>query len=479
MKMLTFMIQEKNNKPIYLQLYEHIKSEIQSGRIEAGSKMPSKRKLSQHLAVSQNTVQAAYEQLIEEGYIYSLERKGYYVAEIDHIFHLEEKKQELLHKGAAETEKIIYDFSYQGVDQENFPFSAWRKITKDVINEYDKELLKQGDPQGHLYLRQTIAEYIRQSRGVDCKAEQIVISSGTEYLFQILIQILSQEAVYGIENPGHERLNLLFKSNRANYEVLAIDELGMNISEVRKSRVSVLCVTPSHQFPSGNIMSINRRAQLLNWANERQDRYIIEDDYDSEFKYSGKPIPALQGLDKGGRVIYMGSFSKSLSPALRISYMVLPDELLRIYHKKLSFMICPVSVMLQKVLHRFIEEGFFERHLNKMRNLYKKKREILSEEVSEIRKKLPKDQSLTIKGADAGLHLLLEIINGMSEKELVESAAWHGVKVYPLSKYYLAEKNLPDKPSVLIGYAAMSKEDIVKAFKLLGYAWFNIKNGEI
>ena len=224
--------------------------------------------------------------------------------------------------------------------------------------------------------------------------------------------------------------------------------------------------TPSHQFPTGVIYPIKRRIQLLNWGQESVSRYIIEDDYDSEFKFSGKPIPALQGLDRGEKVIYIGSFSKSISPSLRISYMVLSDHLLKLYLEKLSFYICPVPIIQQKVLRAFIEGGYFEKHLNRMRNVYKKKRALF---LSEIKSKL---EPVEVLGANAGLHLLLKINNGMSEEALVERAKDKGIQVYGLSNYCLRKKEIA-VPQVVLGYGSMTEEKIVEATKLLKEGWFS------
>ncbi|MBP1743798.1 MAG: transcriptional regulator with domain and aminotransferase domain [Firmicutes bacterium] len=467
MDMLTFAMDTEGGEPLYLQLYDYIKSEIQAGRIACSTKLPSKRKLSAHLGISQNTIQTAYDQLIEEGYVLPVERKGFFVCRLDNMVRLESEGKTGTRENKASAQNAAYDFSYHGVDMPNFPFSTWRRITKDVINEYDTELLRSCDIQGYANLRRSIAGYLRQSRGVNCSADQIVVSAGTEYLFQLLIQLLGSDSVYGIENPGYEKLNLLFNSSRAKFKAINIDNEGMVLEDIRKSGADVICITPAHQFPSGGIMPINRRIQILNWANEETNRYIIEDDYDSEFKYSGKPIPALQGLDSSGRVIYMGAFSKSLSPSLRISYMVLPEKLLKEFKERMAFIICPVPMIEQKVLCRFMQDGYFERHLNKMRNIYKKKREALTEGI------LKTGRPMEVIGADAGLHLILRVNNGMSERQLVDTALNAGVRVYGLSKYYIDKKNLSPKPELLLGYATMEAEEIIEAVEILSRAWFD------
>jgi GntR family transcriptional regulator/MocR family aminotransferase len=450
--------------PLFEQLYEFIKAEIISGHFSSNERLPSKRKLAADLQCSRNTVEAAYNQLVDEGYLISRAKSGYYVAELDGVLSIDRARQaEPGEKGRAPAHAV--DFSYQGVDFDHFPFSTWRKLTKDVIDEYDRDLLRTGDPQGYPKLRASIARYLHHSRGVNCLPEQIVISSGTELLLQLLIQLLDRHSVYAIENPGYERLPMIFRSNRVEYRAVSLDEDGVRVDEVERSGANVLCVTPSHQFPTGLIMPVSRRLQLLNWANDRPGRYIIEDDYDSEFRYSGKPIPSLQGLDQHGRVIYMGAFSKSLSPALRISYMVLPMELLEGYRERLSFCICPVPTIEQKTLQRFMDEGHFERHLNRMRNLYRQKRETI---VSAIRELLP---GAMIDGTTAGLHLVLRVGNGMSETELVERAAARGAKVYGMSRYRSGPVADEAEGTLILGFATLRIDEIYDAVRLLSTAW--------
>jgi len=466
MDFLTLYLDTKNQIPLYQQIYSFIKAEIQSGRIPFDTKLPSKRKLSTYLKVSQNTVQSAYNQLIEEGYIIPRERKGFYVCKIDQLQKINIKQESCETRSETDKIKAAYDFSYHDVDRDNFPYAIWRKLMKEVINEYDLELTQIGDSFGYLPLRIAIAEYLHQSRGVNCNEDQIIISSGTETLYQILIQLFPREAVFGIENPGYVKLNQLFCSNHASFKAINIDKCGMIPEEIYKSNANILCITPSHQFPSGEIMPISRRLQLLNWANEKEDRYLVEDDYDSEFKYSTKPIPSLQGLDINHKVIYMGSFSKSISPTLRVGYMVLPPYLVKKYKRDLSYILCPVPIFEQKVLYRFIQDGFFERHLNKMRNIYKKKHDVLVRSIQEL------NCGIKILGADAGLHLLLKIPNNMTEEQLIHSALQHGVKVYGTSSYYFDRGSMGETPAIMLGYAGLSEEDIKKAVGLLHKAWF-------
>lgn len=466
MELITPIFNTENKIPIYQQLYEYIKNEIQSGAISHDTKLPSKRKLASYLNISQNTIQAAYDQLIEEGYIIAKERKGFFVCKLDHLQRLILMPMKEISSSSDQTHLTAFDFSFHGVDIPTFPFNIWRRLMKEVINEYDPELLIPGDSLGYYHLRRAISAYLHQSRGVNCAEHQVIISSGTEMLFQSLIQLFGKDYIYGIENPGYEKLNQLFTGNKAPFSAIPIDDNGMLPEYIQDSKANVLCITPAHQFPSGQIMPITRRIQLLNWANQAEDRYLIEDDYDSEFKYSGKPIPALQGLDTNEKVIYMGSLSKSLSPTLRVSYMVLPPHLMERYHNNLSYLLCPVPIFEQKVLCRFIEEGYFERHLNKMRNIYRRKREVLVEAL--IRTGCP----IKIIGADAGLHLMIAVLNGMSEEELISLALQQGIKVYGCSKYYYDKAYLPKQPAIILGYAVISEADIMNSIPRLVKAWF-------
>lgn len=462
MDILTINLNSNSNIPLYIQLYKFIKHEIQMGNMKSNSKLPSKRKLSHYLAISQNTVEAAYEQLMTEGYIISFPRKGYFVSDLQGILEVNIEKEAVNEK--LKKKKIYqYEFYSSRVDVESFPYSIWRKINKEILGEENKELLQIGHSQGDRNLREAINNYLRFSRGVNVKIDNIIIGAGTEYLIQIIINILGRNKRFSVEEPGYYKIKKILKINGVNPIPISIDNQGVNVDRLRESNSEVIHITPSHQFPTGIIMPINRRIQILNWANESKGRYIIEDDYDSEFRFEGKPIPALQSLDNKGKVIYLGTFSKCFSPSERIAYMVLPDELMKIYRKDFSFLACTVSRSSQQALVRFIEEGYFERHLNKMRNIYRKKREFL---VTLIKKYL---NNTEIIGTNSGLHLLLKVNNGMNEEELIKSAEEKGVMVLGLSKSYL--NNIEESKTVFLGYANLKYNEIEEAIKLLKEAW--------
>ncbi|MDD5602650.1 MAG: PLP-dependent aminotransferase family protein [Eubacteriales bacterium] len=456
--------------PFYEQIYDAVKSEIVAGALKHGEKLPSKRCLATRLQCSLNTVQGAYSQLTAEGYINPRSRSGYYISKIDGMLNLE-KSEEDEEAESSQDPAYRYDLTHHGIDSNAFPFSVWRRLTKESINEYDMDLHKTGESQGYSGLRSSISRYLRQSRGVKCSPQQIIISSGTEMLVQLLIQLFGEKSIYALEDPGYEKLNLIFKSNRSVYKAMPLDSEGILPQALRESGAHIAFTTPSHQFPTGTIMPINRRINLLQWAGESPERYIVEDDYDSEFKYGGMPVPSLHSLDTGDSTIYAGSFSKCLTPSIRISYMVLPLKLMEPYYSKLSFYVCPASLIEQKALCRFIDEGHFERHLNRMRNIYKKKRECL---ISAVRSEIP---DAVISGANAGLHVLLTVRTRKTESEIVSAAAAKGVRIYGLSRFFSPERQevydardraAPGAPvSLLLGFASVDAADIPEAVRAL------------
>ncbi|MFL0492735.1 PLP-dependent aminotransferase family protein [Bacillus sp. AFS054943] len=463
---LTPNLNTQSKIALYVQLYEYIKKEIKDGTIPAFTKLPAKRKLAIYLQVSKNTVEAAYEQLLAEGYIESISRKGYFVCKIEQMIHVEGSEDRIAEISFRERD-YTFDFTQTGVDTNTFPFNMYRKLINDVWQPHNNELLFLGHPQGEVSLREEIAKYLYESRGVRCSPSQIVLGAGTQILVKLLFQLL-QGSCYAVENPGYHRKMVAFEQGENRVQMLSLDRDGICIADLENSDANVVFVTPSHQFPYGMIMPITRRMQLLQWAKKEEGRYIIEDDYDSEFRYSGKPIPALQGLDTDGKVIYMGTLSKALLPSLRMSYIVLPKNLINKYQKQYLFYTQSVSRIDQEVIRKFLNEGHFEKHIHKMRVVYRKKRDRL---VFEIEKYFA-DQ-VEVIGEDSGLHILLKVHNGMREEDLITEAAKHRIKVYPVSTYYkdgTAPGNI-----VLLGFAILSEEEIAKAIQLLSTAWFTKK----
>ncbi|MGG0185901.1 PLP-dependent aminotransferase family protein [Bacillus rhizoplanae] len=462
---LTPKLDVHSKEPLYVQLYNYMKEEMKSGNVPPYTKLPSKRKLAHYLQISQNTIEAAYGQLVAEGYIEAIPRKGYFVCEMEqNVLQVKQKMQHVKEILYYERD-YVFDFTHTGVDARSFPFALYRKLANEVLQIENKEVLLLGHPQGELGLRKEIAKYLYESRGVYCSPSQIILGAGTQYLIRMLFQLL-KESTFAVENPGYHRKIVTYEKGVEYVEQLPLDEDGIMLSHLEESDSDVVFVTPSHQFPCGMIMPISRRMQLLHWAEKEEGRYIVEDDYDSEFRYSGKPIPALQGLDTNGKVIYMSTFSKALLPSLRISYMVLPKALIEVYQQDYFFYTQTVSRIDQEIVKRFLEGGHWEKHIHKMRVVYRKKRDTL---VSAISTYFPK--YVEIIGQDSGLHILLCTNNGMTERELIERAAAYSIKVHPVSMYYDDVK--ADNKTVLLGFAILSEEEIDKAVQLLAKAWFD------
>ena len=433
-----------NNGVLYIQIYEYFKNEIINGTYKAHTKLPSKRNLAKEYKISLNTVDNAYSKLIEEGFIYSKERQGFFVSDVGELYILDNKPIYI----KTENENIDYDFSYSGVSEE-FPYKIFKKISSNIFD--NKDVLEKVEYQGYLPLRIQIAEYLNKSRGFRTDASQIVISSGSEYLFQIIFKLISGK--FGIEDPGYSMLSNIMDTNDIKYNLIPVDENGMDLKKMKKSDSDFCVLTPAHQFPTGVIMNMQRRVELLNME---KIKYIIEDDYDSEFKYSKRPVPALKSIDINDKVIYIGSFSKSISPSFRVSFMVLPFDLVEKYNRIFKYFICPVSIMVQKMLTSFIESGEFEKHLNRMRKIYSKKRQLLMDMLNERK-------DITIRGADAGLHLVLEYPKYYNEEDIVKKAKEKKIKVYGLSSYGTKR----EIPSILLGFATLSDEKLRDGIKLL------------
>ena len=347
----------------------------------------------------------------------------------------------------------------------HFPFGVWKKITKNILTDGNSELFSQGEPQGDYDLRLTISRYLHSSRGVNCTPEQIIVGAGNDYLLMLLEKILGRRIKIAMENPTYKRACQIFESFAYEIVTVDMDENGMKVSMLTEADVNAAYVMPSHQFPTGTVMPIGRRRELLKWADKGESRFLIEDDYDSEFRYKGKPIPSLQSSDEHGKVIYLGTFSKAIAPAIRVSYMVLPKKLLKKYKEQCYFYSCTVSRIDQRILNEFIRDGYFERHLNKMRKHYRSKHDVLLECLK------PFEEEFEISGEHAGLHILLTTKKNAPEEYYIQSAAKRRVKVYGLSDSLVAKAN--SKATILLGFGGLKEDEIVQGVNLLKEAWIN------
>lgn len=465
---LMIPLQSQSGIPLYEQIYQYIKGEIKKGNLRAATRLPSTRVLAEHLKISRSTAQMAYEQLASEGYIEPIPYKGYFVAKIEELVDVEpEITGGFIPEPEQEHPDYEIDFSPRGIDLNHFPYNAWRKVTKNTLVDDKKEMFLTGNPQGEPVLREAIRGYLHSARGVNCHMDQIIVGAGSEYLLMLLHQILGTERRIAMENPTYKQAYRVFESLGYQVTPIEMDRYGLNASLLEDSKADVAYVMPSHQYPMGIVMPIKRRQELLNWAQKEDGRYLIEDDYDSEFRYKGKPIPALQGMDTSGRVIYIGTFSKSIAPAIRISYMVLPESLLNVYQKKVRFYSSTVSRIDQNIIYQFIVEGYYERHLNRMRAIYKAKHDTLMTELKAM------DPYFGIKGEHAGLHVLLTHKGGKSEEWLINRAEQAGVKVYGLSTFFIHQNQNSYPSTVVLGYAKLSEEQIKRGIFLLKEVWIN------
>lgn len=463
MNELTIHLKAHSDVPLYEQIYSYIKENIKTGRIACGEKLPSTRSLCSYLEVSRSTVELAYEQLLSEGYIEAVPCKGFFVSQVDELWHLENARAPREEKEKKKERIYKYDFTPNGVDLKSFPYNTWRKLSREILSDDRTELFRLGDPQGEYEFRSAICRYLYQARGVNCTPGQVIVGAGSDYLLMLLCSLLGREHVIAVENPTYKQAYRLFRSQSFKVCPIGMDRHGMDTKLLAASGADIAYVTPSHQYPTGIVMPIKRRMELLGWAESGKGRYIVEDDYDSEFRYKGKPIPALQGYDARGKVIYLGTFSKSIAPAIRLSYMVLPESLCREYEERLSFINSTVSKVDQLIMCRFIEDGYYERHLNKTRSLYKSRHDQL------IAGLKPLTDICRISGENAGVHLLLSFEDGRTEEELIKSAAARDIKVYGMSDYIVGETR--KKAVILLGYANMTEEKIREACSILCRIW--------
>lgn len=465
--MLTYHLDPHSKTPLYEQLYRAVRADIMSGTLAGGTRLPSKRQLAANLRVSQITVETAYGQLLAEGYIVSEPRRGYFVQkQLTVPAQTQAPKAAAPHTHAAPADDCKYDFRTNIVDTECFPFATWARLSRSVLSEYSDRLLRATDPCGAAELREQIARYLYDFRGINISPDNILVGAGSEYLMHLVIQLLGRDRVYALENPGYRKLYQIFDVSGVAVRPLPLDKSGLRADALAASDASVVYLTPSHHFPLGTVMPAARRMEILRWASAAPDRYIIEDDYDSEFRYASRPIPALGEMDRAGRVVYVNTFAKSLSPALRIGYLVLPDALMARYHERFSLYSSTVPSFDQHTLAAFMRTGGFERHISRSRKVYQARRDALMAALDRELADLPHE----VSRSEAGLHLLLHMRNGMLERELIERARAVGVRVYGLSAYYTPPVK-PPKATLVLGYAGLTERQIDEAAALLRQAW--------
>ena len=449
------MLSNRPVLPLYLRLYEDIKGRIVSGELPAGEKLPSIRTASRDLKVSINTVHNAYAQLEVEGYIKPVKKVGYFVEKIGDLIRLEQDMPPNAEKTASP--RYRYDFSYSGVDDSLFPYSVWKKIFNRVFSFDRERLLSQGDPKGYLPLRECISAYLSHSRGIRSAPSNIIVSAGTEHLFYVLKRLLDDNTLYAFENPGYAFARPFFTYNLANPLFLNLDRQGIEIERIRDLNSVAVLVTPAHQFPMGTVMSISRRIDLLNWAGQKPERYVIEDDYDGEFRFRERPIPALKSMDTNDDVIYLGSFSRLIAPSLRVSYMILPERLMQKHELAFKGFGCPVSLFVQIALSRFMSEGYFEKHVNRMKSCYNKK-------YSRMKYLLERSGPIKISGANSGLSFVADIAD-VDEAAFLKRLEQSGVRITPISSFAVNGEDFKER--YLLSFSKLDDAELEAGIRIM------------
>lgn len=440
---------KKKDKALYEQLYESIRDNILSGKMRKGEKLPSKRSLAESRHVSVITVENAYSQLIAEGYVRAAQRSGYFVQYSGEALPLPAAGDTDIGEFADEPNKEITERS-AGADL--FPFSVWTRLMRSVILEKNTALLQPVTSGGAMELRRAISGYLYRVRGFRQPPERIIIGAGTEYLYDLLIQLLGRDKRYGIEDPGFEKLPKIYALNGVEFEYIPLDGSGMSAAALAEKRVDIAHISPAHHFPTGIVMPITRRREIMSYA-ERAGGYIIEDDYDSEFRWSGRPVPSMFAMDGTGRVIYVNTFSRTIAPSVRISYMCLPERLYGLWRERLGFYACPVPAFEQYTLAKFIADGYFERHLNRSKKYYKRVRELVLAFVAGF-------SGVEISEENAGLHFTARIPKGADR--IIEKGGECGIRITPLREYY-ADKSRCGGDLYVVNYAEAGVEKLTAA----------------
>ncbi|MBQ0052194.1 MAG: PLP-dependent aminotransferase family protein [Treponema sp.] len=479
--MLTIQLKSKSEENLYLQIYGFIKNEILEGRISKDEKLPSKRNLAKNLGVSVLTVETAYSQLLAEGFIYSVPQKGFFAEKIE-FQQTERSKSENKASSKSDSKKIplpeqnenpekagsqavqtVVNLSGNQTDPRNFPFSIWAKIIRSILHSRQNEVLKNSPAQGTIELRAAIAEHLRDFRGMEVDPARIVIGAGTEYLYGLLIQLLGFDKTYAIEDPCHNKIEKIYDSFGVRNVQIPMDSNGILVEELKKQNADIVHISPSHHFPTGIVMPVSRRYELLNWAQESPSRFLIEDDYDSEFRFTGRPIPTMQSIDSSGKIIYMNTFTKTLSSTIRISYMILPSLLAERFSEKLNFYACTVPTIDQLTLAQFISQGYFEKHINRMRKLYGQKREMFVNCI----KKYDTSQHFEILEGNSGLHFLLKV-QDLALESFKNRLNKEGIVIATLSNFY-KDFNSEAEKMFVVNYSGIPLENIEQTVKKLTF----------
>ncbi len=441
--MLTYDLKKAPGVPLYEALYRCIRFDIQQGKLAPNEKLPSKRTLSENLEVSKITVEGAYNQLLSEGYIRSVEKVGYFVENVERV-----PTRQLQWELPQKEDAHIIDLTSNS--PVHFPFSVWSKLQREVMLDLGEKLLLPLDNQGLPELRIAIAKHLMDFRGMQVNPRNILIGAGTDFLYNLLVQLLGRDKQYASENPGYGKIRKIYAAAGAACNAVRLDMHGVNPDTLGNTQV--LHISPSHHFPTGLVTPLSRRQALLAWSRQEPDRFIIEDDYDSEFRFATHPMPTMFSLATDGRVIYMNTFSKTLAPSIRISYMILPDMLMERFRKTLGFYSCTVPSFEQYTLSRFLSRGYFEKHINRMRKDYKARRN----RVKHILEQFPMPEKLTFWEENAGLHFVVKVETQIPDPVLEQKLLQCGIRVRCLSSYYQGHVPEDAYHCLVINYSGLS-----------------------
>lgn len=414
-----YPMDKRQKMPLYMQLYRNLRKNIREGELAAGQRLPAIREMREIAGLSRTTVENAYQQLLMEGYIESRQKVGYFVLPLKiaeppgPVMEVREEERSYLRK---QTNMIN-----TGVDPDGFDFGLWRKLHAQVLREESHSLLNAGDATGEMALKLQLREQLRRDRGVNCMPAQIVIGAGVQVLLGMLLPLLPQNPRrVGVEDPGFVKAQFVFEDYGWQPVKIPLVDGGMDVDRLQASDSRIAYVSPSHQYPTGTVMPVAKREALLRWA-EEESGLIIEDDYDSYLRYSGNPIPALQGMDRNDRVIYLGSLSKLLLPSLRISYMILPRSMVQTFENNKRRMTPSASKIDQLTLARLMKEGHYERHLRRIRKIYRKKNQLLNEFFSHAQ------DWVKVLGTESGVHLILDVQKPVQMSTLIQMARNRGI----------------------------------------------------
>jgi GntR family transcriptional regulator/MocR family aminotransferase len=464
------------NGPLFRQVYSGLRKAILTGAFKSGERLPSTRELALQLGVSRTVVLLAYDQLLAEGFAAGRTGSGTYVsaaiAPVRPAASEASTKVRLASFGKAaaaawskvnvssrRSPALPYDFAYGRSDVATFPFAMWRRLLLKCARKVSAAELDYGQAGGNASLRAAICAHLRRSRAVNCDSSQVIVVNGSQQALDLIARVLLQAGDrVAIEDPAYQGTTEVLRAAGARLLPVSVDEQGLDPARLPPG-ARLVFVTPSHQFPSGAVLPLARRVALLEWA-ARRDAVIVEDDYDGEFRYEGQALESLQGLDRDSRVLYVGTFSRTIFSALRIGYLVVPKSLVNAFSAAKWLCDRHTPGLEQATLAEFISSGMYERYLRRVRRRNAARREVLLGAVN----KYLRDR-VEISGASAGAHVVMWPATRMSEEMLVADAAARGVGVYPISPYYLKQ---PARPGVLLGYSRLAESQIVEGIRRLG-----------